>query len=37
LGYSATNVVVMGVLMLRESPNVPIWSVVAQASEIKVV
>ncbi len=29
LGYSITNIVVVGVLVLREAPNVPIWSVAA--------
>ncbi len=29
LRYSATNVVVMDVLVLKETLNVPIWSIVA--------
>jgi hypothetical protein len=31
------NVVVMGVLVLKEIPNVPIWSIDAQKSEIGMV
>jgi hypothetical protein len=34
LGYFATTVVVIGELVLRETPDVPIWSVDTQESEI---
>ncbi len=34
LGNSATTVVIMGELVLRETPDVPIWSVDAQESGI---
>jgi len=37
LGYSTTNVVVMGVLVLKEVPNVPIWLVDTQDSEIGII
>jgi hypothetical protein len=37
LGYFVINVVVMGVLVLKEAPNVPIWLVDAQESEIGVI
>jgi hypothetical protein len=37
LGYFVTNIVVMGVLVLREASDVPIWLVDVQESEIGMV